>query len=91
MPTHIQVILVSLGASYAVLWALSNPSPLIMVLMALGASYAFLWASAYTNQDPNEPPPVAGSIPMISPLIGLMTEKENYYVRMRQVVLLITC
>lgn len=73
----------SIAASYAVLWALSSPSPLVLVLMGLGAGYALLWAVAHLNLDPHEPPPVSGSIPMVSSLIGLMTEKENYYIRMR--------
>lgn len=51
--------------------------------MGLGAVYALLWAVAYLNLDPREPPPVSGPIPMVSPLVGLMTAKEDYYIRMR--------
>ncbi|PSR75499.1 cytochrome P450 [Coniella lustricola] len=60
------------------------PSTAVVILASLGATYALLWALAYLNQQPNEPPAIAGSIPFISPLIGLTTEKENYYIRMRQ-------
>ncbi|KAJ4387252.1 hypothetical protein N0V93_007841 [Gnomoniopsis smithogilvyi] len=59
-------------------------SHILFYLGAVGTTYALLWALAYLNQDPREPPPVAGSVPFISPLLGLMTEKESYYVRMRQ-------
>lgn len=62
------------------------PSSAVVVVACLGATYAFLWALAYLNQQPNEPPPIAGSIPFISPLVGLITEKESYYSRIRQVV-----
>lgn len=40
----------------------------------------------YLNHDSREPRPVAGSIPFINPPVGLATEKESYYVRMRQVI-----
>ncbi|TVY84384.1 Cholesterol 7-alpha-monooxygenase [Lachnellula suecica] len=59
------------------------PSLFLLSFMSVAATYAFLWALAYLNQDPREPTPVSGSIPFISPLIGLATEKESYYMRMR--------
>ena len=62
------------------------PSLIILSLVGAGATYAFLWALAYLNLDPREPPPIAGSIPFISPLIGLVTEKESFYMRMRQAI-----
>ena len=62
------------------------PSLIVLSLAVVGATYAFLWALAYLNQDPREPPPIAGSIPFISPLVGLVTEKESFYIRMRQAI-----
>ena len=59
------------------------PSLIILSLVGAGATYAFLWALAYLNQDPREPQPIAGSIPFLSPLVGLMMEKESFYMRMR--------
>lgn len=60
------------------------PSQIAVFLVGVAATYAFLWALAYFNQDSREPTPVAGSVPLVSPLVGLMAEKEGYYVRMRQ-------
>ncbi|ROW00034.1 hypothetical protein VPNG_08368 [Cytospora leucostoma] len=60
------------------------PSQIVVFLVGAAATYAFLWALAYLNHDPREPSPVAGSIPFISPLFGLTTEKESFYLRMRQ-------
>lgn len=59
------------------------PSPVVLALMGAAATYTFLWALAYLNQDSREPKPVGGTIPFLSPLVGLATEKENYYMRMR--------
>lgn len=64
------------------------PSHIVVALLGAAAVYAFLWALAYLNQDPREPTPVGGTIPFLSPLIGLATEKESYYVRMRLVTFL---
>lgn len=62
------------------------PSPIVLALMGAAATYAFLWALAYLNQDSREPTPIGGTIPFLSPLVGLATEKESYYVRMRLVI-----
>jgi len=62
------------------------PSLIVLSLVGAGATYAFLWALAYLNQDPREPQPIAGSIPFLSPLVGLMMEKESFYMRMRQAI-----
>ena len=59
------------------------PSLIVLSLVGAGAAYAFLWALAYLNQDLREPKPIAGFIPFISPLFGLATEKESFYMRMR--------
>jgi hypothetical protein len=76
----------SIVTSYAILWALCSPSPLGVVFMSITAGYALLWSLAYLGHEPNEPQPIAGPIPMISPLIGLMTAKEDYYIRLRYVL-----
>ncbi|KAI4604303.1 hypothetical protein KJ359_000437 [Pestalotiopsis sp. 9143b] len=59
--------------------------PSVFALCATGfvAVYIFLRALAYSLHDPREPKAVAGTIPFISPLIGMLMEKGGYYIRMR--------
>ena len=66
------------------------PSIIVLALVGAGATYVFLWALAYLNQDPREPQPISGSIPFISPLVGLVREKESFYMRMRQAIFAIS-
>lgn len=58
-------------------------SQIIVCFVVLAATYAFLRARISATQDPKEPTPVTGPIPFISPLVGLIREKEGYYVRIR--------
>lgn len=67
------------------------PSHIVVALMGAAATYAFLWALAYLNQDPREPTPVGGTIPFLSPLIGLATKKESYYMHLRLVNFHVFC
>lgn len=61
--------------------------PTIIVLSVAGAAatYVFLLALAYFKHDPREPEAIVGTIPFISPLIGILTQKGNYYIRLRYV------
>lgn len=59
-------------------------SQIIVYLLVFAATYAFLHARVRATQDPKEPKPITGPIPFVSPLIGLIREKEGYYLRIRQ-------
>lgn len=62
-------------------WHTTMPSQVVVFLVGAAATYNFLWALAYLNHDPRAPSPVASSIPFISPLVGLATEKESFDLR----------
>lgn len=59
------------------------PSMIILSVAAATAVYVFLQALAYFTHDPKEPEAIIGTIPFISPLIGMLTQKGHYYVQMR--------
>ncbi|KAF3013528.1 hypothetical protein E8E14_009104 [Neopestalotiopsis sp. 37M] len=59
------------------------PSFIALCATGLAAAYIFLRALVHLTHDAREPRAVAGTIPFISPLIGMLTEKGRYYVRMR--------
>ncbi|KAK8044792.1 Cytochrome P450 [Apiospora rasikravindrae] len=59
------------------------PSTLALAAAGVVAAYAFLRALAVFLRDPREPKAVIGTIPFISPLIGMLVEKGGYYMRLR--------
>ncbi|ETS80403.1 hypothetical protein PFICI_07932 [Pestalotiopsis fici W106-1] len=59
------------------------PSFIALGVTGLIAAYIFLRTLVYLTHDPREPKVLAGTIPFVSPLIGMLTEKGRYYVRMR--------
>ena len=59
------------------------PSNITLSVVGILATYVFLYALALFTEDRREPKAVAGTIPFISPLIGMLTEKGGYYVWMR--------
>lgn len=59
------------------------PSIIIVTVAGVAAVYFFLLALAYFKHDPREPEAILGTIPFISPLIGMLTEKGHYYIRLR--------
>lgn len=61
---------------------------LVSAAAAVAATYVFLRAYVWLTQDPQEPQVVIGAIPFISHLIGLMTEKANYYLVLWLVIIL---
>lgn len=63
------------------------PSIIIVSVAGAVAVYSFLLALAYFKHDPREPEAIVGTIPFISPLIGMLTEKGHYYIRLRCVYL----
>lgn len=59
------------------------PSTIILSVAGAAAVYVFLLALARFKHDPREPEAIVGTIPFISTLIGMITEKGHYYVRLR--------
>ncbi|KAK7932287.1 cytochrome P450 [Apiospora marii] len=59
------------------------PSTLALAAAAVVAAYAFLRALATLLRDPREPKAVIGTIPFLSPLLGMLVEKGGFYVRLR--------
>lgn len=59
------------------------PSIIISSVAGVVAFYFFLLALAYFKHDPREPQVIVGAIPFISPLIGMLTQKGNYYNQLR--------
>ncbi|KAI0378527.1 cytochrome P450 [Hypomontagnella monticulosa] len=59
------------------------PSAIVLSVVGIAATYVFLRALAFLSQDSREPSSITGTIPFISPLIGMLHEKGGYYVRMR--------
>lgn len=54
-----------------------------LVLGGLAATYVFLRILLNLTQDAREPPAILTNIPFIQPLIGMIREKERFYVRLR--------
>ncbi|KAK4247613.1 cytochrome P450 [Corynascus novoguineensis] len=54
-----------------------------LVLGGLAATYVFLRILLNLTQDAREPPAILTNIPFIQPLIGMVREKERFYVRLR--------
>jgi hypothetical protein len=63
--------------------SVTMPSPVVVSLAGVVVTYVFLRTLVYFTQDPREPPVVVGTIPFISPLVGMMTEKAKYFIRLR--------
>jgi hypothetical protein len=63
------------------------PSATILSFAGAAAFYVFLLALARFKHDPREPKAIVGTIPFISPLIGMITQKGLYYIRLRYVSL----
>ncbi|KAH7316967.1 cytochrome P450 [Stachybotrys elegans] len=59
------------------------PSAFVLSVAGLAATYVFLRALAFVVEDPREPKTITGAIPFISPLVGMLTEKTGFYIRMR--------
>ncbi|KAI9158140.1 Cytochrome P450 monooxygenase nodJ [Paramyrothecium foliicola] len=59
------------------------PSLIILSATGLAVTYIFLRAVAYMLEDPREPKTITGTVPFISPLLGLLIEKSGFYIRMR--------
>lgn len=51
-----------------------------MSMAGMAAVYVFLLALAYFKHDPREPEAIVGTIPFVSPLIGMLTQKGHYYI-----------
>ncbi|KAK2596102.1 hypothetical protein QQS21_006449 [Conoideocrella luteorostrata] len=58
-------------------------SSIAIVVAIVATTYVFLWAIALLTHDPREPKAVAGTIPYVSTLIGMLTQEGRYYVLMR--------
>ncbi|KAI1130606.1 cytochrome P450 [Nemania abortiva] len=54
-----------------------------MVFGGLAATYIFFRFLLYLTQDVREPASIANGIPFVSPLIGMITEKSKFYLRLR--------
>lgn len=63
------------------------PSIIISSVAGAAAFYVFLLVLAYYKHDPKEPKAIVGTIPFFSPLIGMLTQKGHYYIRLRFVCL----
>lgn len=61
------------------------PSAIILSATGAAAVYVFLLALARFKHDPREPEAIVGTIPFISPIIGMITQKGHYYIRLRYV------
>ncbi|KAI1129342.1 cytochrome P450 [Nemania abortiva] len=59
------------------------PSLLLLSVGVVAATYIFLLGLAFFLQHPKEPTPVVGSIPFISPLLGMLLGGGRYYVHLR--------
>jgi hypothetical protein len=59
------------------------PSNLVLAVAGLVASYIFLQALVYFCHDPKEPPMIVGTVPFLSPVIGMLFEQGKFYTRMR--------
>lgn len=62
------------------------PSTLALCLGSLVAAYVFLSALLHFTQDAKEPPAVETTIPFVSPLLGLIPNKQNFFVKQRLVI-----
>lgn len=60
-------------------------SALGLCLGSLAAAYVFLSALLHLTHDAKEPPAFETSIPFISPLLGLIPGKQNFFVKQRSV------
>ncbi|KUI74212.1 5-beta-cholestane-3-alpha,7-alpha-diol 12-alpha-hydroxylase [Cytospora mali] len=58
-------------------------STLTLGIGFVAAAYLFLSALLRFTQDPKEPPLLDTSIPFISPLLGLITGMQKYFVKLR--------
>lgn len=61
-------------------------SAFALCLGSLVAAYVFLSALLHFTQDAKEPHAVETSIPFVSPLLGLITGKQSFYVRQRSAI-----
>ncbi|KAI9170632.1 Cytochrome P450 monooxygenase nodJ [Paramyrothecium foliicola] len=55
----------------------------VLFVAGLTATYVFLSTLAYVVRDSREPKTITGTIPFVSPLIGMLIEKASFYNRMR--------
>jgi hypothetical protein len=55
----------------------------VVVVGACAAIYASLRLLLHYTQDPREPRPLETLIPFVSPVIGMMRKKTNFYVLLR--------
>jgi hypothetical protein len=79
--TSLQHLSVSCNVFAAIVHTMPTSYSVIAVVAI--AVYAFLqWLLKYT-QDPREPPPLATSIPFLSPIIGMSRKKTKYYIMLR--------
>jgi hypothetical protein len=56
---------------------------LTLVLFTLPVFYIGLSLLLHLTQDPQEPPVVDTIIPFLSPMLGMVRKKTNYYVELR--------
>jgi hypothetical protein len=54
-----------------------------LVFGGLAATYFFLRFLLNLTQDAREPPAILTGIPFIQPLVGMIREKERFYIRLR--------
>jgi hypothetical protein len=54
-----------------------------VVVGACAAVYVSLRLLLHYTQDPREPRPLETLVPFVSPVIGMMRKKTNYYVTLR--------
>ncbi|KAG8163072.1 hypothetical protein KVR01_007550 [Diaporthe batatas] len=58
-------------------------SILLVVLGSFTAVYVFLRLVLYLTQDRREPPAILTGIPFIGPLVGMIRERSDFHVRLR--------
>ncbi|KAI1774207.1 cytochrome P450 [Hypoxylon cercidicola] len=59
------------------------PSIIVITVASITAAYVLLRALAVFTRNPREPKEFVGTIPFISPLVGMLYEKGGCYIRMR--------
>lgn len=59
------------------------PSILALAATAIAVIYSFLRALVFLRYDSREPKLVVGTIPYLSPLLGMLIGQDKFYQRLR--------